>query len=173
MSPDRIESLFGILAAVVICFAYLSKKKVTMLFLFAAANLFVGVSLLALGRYDSTILYFLGFAQTGTCAVFALKDRVPPKAVNALFIIAFLSVSSVKLIIDYTSPVDILPLLATAAFAVSFAQKDENKIRFVSFFNLIFWAVYFILVGSTAVYTELVAMVADAYAMIKAKRTNG
>ena len=137
-----------------------------MLFLFAFSNLSVAVSLLALGKYDSTTLYFLGFAQTFINGILALKGKKPPVWSSVIFFISFTSVSAVKLISDWQSPVDILPLLATMTFVISFAQKDQQKIRLISLFNLIFWATYFFLVHSTAIWTELIAIAAALLVII-------
>lgn len=170
MTAEKVEFIFGILAGVIVVFAYLCKKKWQMLFLFAFSNLSVAVSLLALGKYDSTTLYFLGFAQTFINGILALKGKEPPVWSSVIFFISFTSVSAVKLISDWQSPVDILPLLATMTFVISFAQKDQQKIRLISLFNLIFWATYFFLVHSTAIWTELIAIAADIYSMIRARK---
>lgn len=73
-------------------------------------------------------------------------------------------------VLGYSAPVDILAITGAMLFVCHVFQKKEQPMRFFSFLNIIVYVIYYALIGSTVVYSQLIALASVVIALIKYNR---
>lgn len=74
-------------------------------------------------------------------------------------------------IMSYTSPLDILAILAAVFYMVAMLQKKEQKIRLCLLANMTSWTIYHGILGSTGIFAQLAGIVSALIALYRYRKT--
>lgn len=70
-------------------------------------------------------------------------------------------------VLGYRSLVDILAIAGAMFFVCHVFQTKEQPMRFFSFLNISVYVIYYALIGSTVVYSQIIAWISVVVALIK------
>ncbi len=156
------------IVATVCCFALpLFKKKWQMLLVSATSNLFFALNLILIGDVGSAIIVnLLAIIQTLLSLWHVQKDKPVTVVENIIFLIGYIICGS----FGFHRALDVLPILGAIFNMLSVFQRDEQKTRILILLNASTFFIYYIVVGSTNLFAELLAVITTVIAMIKYRK---
>ncbi len=156
------------IVATVCCFALpLFKKKWQMLLVSATSNLFFALNLILIGDVGSAIIVnLLAIVQTLLSLWHVQKDKPVTVAENIIFLIGYIICGS----FGFHRALDVLPIIGAVFNMLSVFQRDEQKTRILILLNASTFFIYYIVVGSTNLFAELLAAITTVIAMIKYRK---
>ena len=156
------------IVATVCCFALpLFKKKWQMLLVSATSNLFFALNLILIGDVGSAIIVnLLAIIQTLLSLWHVQKDKPVTVAENIIFLIGYIICGS----FGFHRALDVLPIVGAVFNMLSVFQRDEQKTRILILLNASTFFIYYIVVGSTNMFAELLAVITTVIAMIKYRK---
>lgn len=169
-----IAQAFGILATLC-CFAMpLFKKKWQMLMINIGGNLFFILNLLLLGANEGNlfanstamIVNWVSLVQVLLSYWHVKKDTPVTKAENIIFLLLYVGMG----FIGFHRALDLLPIVASVFNMLAVFQKDEQKTRYLVLFNASIFCTYYIIIGSTSLLAELMAVFTTVIALIKYRK---
>lgn len=83
-----------------------------------------------------------------------------------IFLILYVGVG----VISYTSPLDILAILAAVFYMVAMLQKKEQRIRLCLLANMTSWTIYHGILGSTGIFAQLAGIVSAVIALYRYRK---
>ncbi len=155
---------FGILVAIC-CFAvpYMKKKR-QMLVLSMLANLFVAINLILIGKTGSALIINLIAIIQIALSLFHLKlEKDITVAEKTVFLAAYVILGCLRI----KEIADILPIFGSILFMLSVFQRDEQKTRLISLGNIIVLLIYYIIIGSTSMWAQVVSLITTATAYLR------
>lgn len=162
---------FGILATLC-CFAMpLFKKKWQMLLVNVAGNLFFILNLLLLGAHTgdwlgnatAMIVNLVSLVQVLISYRHVQKGTPVTKTENLIFLALYVGMG----FIGFNRALDFLPIIASVFNMLAVFQKDEQKTRYLVLCNASIFCTYYIIIGSTSLLAELMAVITTVVALIK------
>ena len=165
---------FGILATLC-CFAMpLFKRKWQMLLVNVASNLFFILNLLLLGANEgclflnstAMIVNLVSLVQVLLSYRHVQKETPVTKAENIIFLFLYVGMG----FIGFHRALDLLPIVASVFNMLAVFQKDEQKTRYLVLFNASIFCTYYIIIGSTSLLAELMAVITTVIALIKYRK---
>ena len=165
---------FGILATLC-CFAMpLFKRKWQMLLVNVASNLFFILNLLLLGTNEGSlflnstamIVNLVSLVQVLLSYRHVQKETPVTKAENIIFLFLYVGLG----FIGFQRALDFLPIIASVFNMLAVFQKDEQKTRYLVLFNASIFCTYYIIIGSTSLLAELMAVITTVIALIKYRK---
>ena len=166
---------FGILATLC-CFAMpLFKRKWQMLLITVGSNLFFILNLLLLGLHETgnpfvnataMIVNGVSLAQVLLSYYHVQKQTSVTKAENIIFLILYVGLGS----IGFNRALDVLPIVGSVFNMLAVFQKDEQKTRYLVLCNASIFCAYYIILGSTSLLAELMAVITTVIALIKYRK---
>lgn len=169
-----IAQIFGILATLC-CFAMpLFKKKWQMLVILEFGNLFFILNLLLLGAHEGNlflnasamIVNGVSFVQGILSYLHVQKQTPVTTAENIIFLILYVGLGA----LGFNRALDLLPIIASVFNMLAVFQKDEQKTRYLVLINASIFCTYFILIGSTSLFAELMAIISTVIGLIKYRK---
>jgi len=170
-----IAQAFGLLATLC-CFAMpLFKKKWQMLLVNVAGNLFFILNLMLLGLHDSGNLFanatamivnWVSLVQVLISYWHVQKQTSVTKAENIIFLLLYVGLG----FIGFNKALDFLPIVASVFNMLAVFQKDEQKTRLLVLCNASLFCAYYIIIGSTSLLAELMAVITTVIALIKYRK---
>ena len=169
-----IAQAFGIFATLC-CFAMpLFKRKWQMLMVNIGGNLFFILNLLLLGLHagdlfvNSTamIVNLVSLAQVLISYRHVQKGTPVTKAENIIFLFLYVGLGFV----GFNRALDFLPIIASVFNMMAVFQKDEQKTRFLVLCNASIFCTYYIIIGSTSLLAELMAVITTLIGLIKYRK---
>ena len=169
-----IAQAFGIFATLC-CFAMpLFKKKWQMLLVNVGGNLFFILNLLLLGANEgdlflnstAMIVNLVSLVQILLSYRHVQKDTPVTKAENIIFLLLYVGMG----FIGFQRVLDFLPIIASVFNMLAVFQKDEQKTRYLVLFNAAIFCTYYIIIGSTSLLAELMAVITTVIALIKYRK---
>lgn len=156
------------IVATVCCFALpLFKKKWQMLLVSATSNLFFALNLILIGDVGSAIIVnLLAIVQTLLSLWHVQKDKPVTVAENIIFLIGYIICGS----FGFHRALDVLPIIGAVFNMLSVFQRDEQKTRILILLNASTFFIYYIVVGSTNLFAELLAIITTVIAMIRYRK---
>lgn len=147
-----LEKILVITATVLSLAAVIMKKSWHMFALSALANYMMAASFLVLGGAKSGmgVAVVAGIQATLAC-FYAIKEREFQTSEKIIFLILYIVCS----VLNIKNVYDILPLIASIFCMTAIFQKNTQKVRIFNIWNSVTWIGYDFLVGSTAVYSQL------------------
>ncbi len=142
-------------------------KRWQMLLCSAFVNFLAGVSLvLSVGLTSAPAMNFVGTAQCLINTVHCVKQQKVSNAEKIVFTVLYL----VGGFLGYKSPIDMMTITGTMLFMVSTFQKNEQKARAIGALNLIVYILYYIIIRSTLIYAQLLALCSSVIALLRYKK---
>ena len=169
-----IAQAFGIFATLC-CFAMpLFKKKWQMLLVNIAGNLFFILNLLLLGANEGNlfvnstamIVNWVSLVQVLLSYWHVKKETPVTKVENIIFLLLYVGMG----FIGFQRALDLLPIVASVFNMLAVFQKDEQKTRYLVLFNASIFCTYYIIIGSTSLLAELMAVITTVIALIKYRK---
>ena len=170
-----IAQAFGIFATLC-CFAMpLFKRKWQMLLVNVAGNLFFILNLLFLGYHETGSLFANATAMIVNVvslvqvliSYWHVKQGSPvTTAENIIFLLLYVGMG----FIGFHRALDFLPIIASVFNMLAVFQKDEQKTRYLVLCNASILCAYYIILGSTSLLAELIAVITTVIALIKYRK---
>lgn len=169
-----IAQAFGIFATLC-CFAMpLFKKKWQMLLVNIAGNLFFILNLLLLGAHSgdwlgnatAMIVNLVSLVQVLISYRHVQKGTPVTKTENLIFLVLYVGLG----FIGFNRALDFLPIIASVFNMLAVFQKDEQKTRYLVLCNASIFCTYYIIIGSTSLLAELMAVITTVIALIKYRK---
>ena len=162
-----LEKIFAISAMLFSLTAVAMKKNWHIFALSAIANLLTCCSFFVLGgAVNGMIISLVGGIQCITATVYAIKDKSFSLKVKICFFVLYTTCG----IMNIKAVYDILPLIASMLCMMALFQKNTQRVRLFNVFNSLTWIAYDSIVGSTAVYSQLLFCVMNLTMMIKYRK---
>ncbi len=152
-----IADILGILVFVFSLISCQMKRKQHMMLISAAANLISGMSFLFLSQRISSavMLNFTAVAQCLSSSFHAYKDAEISKTEKVVFLVLYTICGATA----FKVPLDLMPITGSLVFMISAFQKSEQRIRYYMLVNALIWIIYDIIVGSTAVFSQIFSLI--------------
>ena len=170
-----IAQAFGIFATLC-CFAMpLFKRKWQMLLVNVAGNLFFILNLLFLGYHETgnifanataMIVNVVSLVQVLISYRHVQKGTAVTTAENIIFLILYVGLGFV----GFNRALDFLPIIASVFNMLAVFQKDEQKTRLLVLCNASIFCAYYIIIGSTSLLAELMAVITTLIGLIKYRK---
>lgn len=169
-----IAQAFGIFATLC-CFAMpLFKKKWQMLLVNVAGNLFFILNLLLLGLHTgdmfanatAMIVNVVSLVQVLISYWHVKKGTAVSKVENIVFLLLYVGMG----FIGFNRALDFLPIIASVFNMLAVFQQDEQKTRYLVLCNASIFCTYYIVLGSTSMLAELLAVITTVIALIKYRK---
>lgn len=169
-----VAQAFGIFATLS-CFAMpLFKKKWQMLLVNVAGNLFFILNLLLLGAHSgdwlgnatAMIVNLVSLVQVLISYRHVQKGTPVTKTENLIFLALYVGMG----FIGFNRALDFLPIIASVFNMLAVFQKDEQKTRYLVLCNASIFCAYYIILGSTSLLAELMAVITTVIALIKYRK---
>ncbi len=169
-----IAQAFGIFATLC-CFAMpLFKRKWQMLLVNVAGNLFFILNLLLLGLHSgdlfanatAMIVNVVSLVQVLISYWHVQKGTPVTKLENIIFLILYVGLGFV----GFNRALDFLPIIASVFNMLAVFQKDEQKTRLLVLCNASIFCSYYIIIGSTSLLAELMAVITTLIGLIKYRK---
>ena len=169
-----IAQAFGIFATLC-CFAMpLFKRKWQMLLINIGGNLFFILNLLLLGLHNgdmmanatAMIVNVVSLAQVLLSYWHVRKDTPVTTLENIIFLVLYVGMG----FIGFQRILDFLPIIASVFNMLAVFQKDEQKTRYLVLFNASIFCAYYIIIGSTSLLAELLAVITTVIGLIRYRK---
>ena len=169
-----VAQAFGIFATLS-CFAMpLFKKKWQMLLVNVAGNLFFILNLLLLGAHSgdwlgnatAMIVNLVSLVQVLISYRHEQKGTPVTKTENLIFLALYVGMG----FIGFNRALDFLPIIASVFNMLAVFQKDEQKTRYLVLCNASIFCTYYIIIGSTSLLAELMAVITTVIALVKYRK---
>ena len=167
--------VFGILATLC-CFAmHLFKKKWQMLLVNVGGNLLCILNLLLLGLHETGDLFanatamivnLVSLVQVLISYWHVKKGTPVTTPENIIFLLLYVGLG----FIGFNRALDLLPIAASVFNMLAVFQRDEQKTRLLVLGNASIFCAYYIIIGSTSLLAELMAVVTTLIGLIKYRK---
>lgn len=162
-----IAQILGFVVTVLNIAGYQFKKKWHILANSALANFVCAANYFLLGgALSATAICIVGGAQSVLSAHHAYKCTLAKIPEKIIFLCAYLACG----IWQYNSYIDLLPALGSLFFMVAAFQKDAQKLRIYLLFNAMLWLAYSLIIGSTAVFAYILALVSNVIGLYRFRK---
>lgn len=162
-----IGQALGIISTIAALALPLFKKKWQMLAASITVNALVILNLFLIGEISSAIIVnAVMIIQTFISLWHVLKEKPVTKTENAVFAVLYIALG----FIGFTRPIHILPIIGSEFNMLATFQRDEQKSRVLILFNAVAFGSFYLIVGSTAMFTEMCAIITTIIAMIKYRK---
>ena len=158
-----VERVFVIAATAFALLSVTMKKSWQIFVVSAIANLLMCLSYLVLGgAMSGMFISLVGALQCIVAAVYALKDEAFNFKLKIVFFVLYTAfgISNIRAVYD------LLPFVASMLCMTALFQKKKKKIRLFNIMNSITWIIYNFIVGSTALYTQILFLIMNTVTMI-------
>ena len=145
-----------------------------MLLVNVGGNLFFILNLLLLGANEgdlflnstAMIVNLVSLVQILLSYRHVQKDTPVTKTENIIFLLLYVGMG----FIGFQRVLDFLPIIASVFNMLAVFQKDEQKTRYLVLFNAAIFCTYYIIIGSTSLLAELMAVITTVIALIKYRK---
>lgn len=165
---------FGIFATLCCFIMPLFKKKWQMLLVNVAGNLFFILNLLLLGATQgdvfanstAMIVNSVSLLQVLLSYWHVQKEKPVTTAENIIFLLLYVGLG----FIGFNRALDLLPIIASVFNMLAVFQPDEQKTRYLVLCNASVFCAYYIIIGSTSLLAELMAVITTVIALVKYRK---
>ena len=170
-----IAQAFGIFATISCFIMPLFKRKWQMLLVNVAGNLFFILNLLLLGYHETGDLFANATAMIVNLvslvqvllSYWHVKQGSPVTTPeNILFLFLYVGMG----FMGFNRALDLLPIVASVFNMLAVFQRDEQKTRILVLCNASIFCAYYIILGSTSLLAELMAVVTTTIALIRYRK---
>ncbi len=158
-----VEKIF-VIAAMVFALAAVAMKKSWQIFaLSAIANLLTCSSFFVLGgAVSGMVISLVAGLQCVVATIYATKEKAFPFLWKVVFFVLYTvcGISNIKAVYDA------LPFVASMLCMCALFQKHPQNVRFLNSMNSVTWIIYNAIVGSTALYTQILFLMMNIVTMI-------
>ena len=162
-----IGQALGVCSTICCLILPLLQKKWQMLVMNTVINVFCALNLMMIGRGGLIIcVYAVAIVQAMIALWHLQKDTAITKAENLVFLVLYVGCGALSV----HSLLDVLPAVGALFCMLATFQKDVQKTRVLLLFNSGTFFAYYLLVGSTAVFSAVCTMATTVAAMWRHKK---
>ena len=154
----------GILATIGCFVNPLFKKKWQMLVATMLVNILLALNLVFIGQVTSAVfLNAVAVIQTILSLWHVQKEKPVTLIENIIFFILYVGCG----ILGYKTALDLLVIVGAVFNMVAAFERDEQKTRYLLLVNVTLFFIYYLVLGSTSMFAELLAMFTTIIAIFK------
>lgn len=162
-----IGQLVGILVTVTVIIIQQLKKRTQILWASVFVNILGALNVLLLDGFGSGVtVNFVAIAQILIALWHEKKSTTESTLEKIIFFVLYVGVG----IMSYTSPPDILAILAAVFYMVAMLQKKEQNIRLCLLANMTSWTIYHGILRSTGIFAQLAGIVSAVIALVRYRK---
>ena len=94
------------------------------------------------------------------------KDKPVTTTENIIFLLLYVGLG----FIGFNRALDLLPIVGSVFNMLAVFQKDEQKTRYLVLCNASIFCAYYIIIGSTSLLAELMAVITTVIALVKYRK---
>lgn len=167
MTRYTLGQLLGLLSTGCCLVMPLFKRKKQMLLANGANNLLVIGNILLLAGFGSGVMVCaVAVAQVLVALEQMRRDRAAAGWENALFLALYVGCG----LLGLRSAVDLLPIIGAVFNMLATFQRNEQRTRWLLLVNAAVFAVYYVLIGSTALLSVLCTIASTALGLYRYRR---
>lgn len=169
-----IAQAFGIFATICCFIMPLFQKKWQMLLINAGGNLFFILNLLLLGasagdlfaNATALIVNMVSLIQV-FISYYHVQKNIPVTVwENIVFLVLYVGLGFV----GFNRALDLLPIVASVFNMLAAFQRNEQKTRYLILCNASIFCLYYIIIGSTSLLAELLAVITTVIGLVKYRK---
>lgn len=164
------ETLAQILGLIVTFFAVaamqLKKKRQILAFCFIANALNILMYFIIDGFSSAMAVSIIAASQCAINCFLAFKNKDAGVLQKIIFTVLFLGSG----LMQFKGWLDILPLAGALTFMLSVFQTKEQNMRIFSLLNCCCWLVYNCIIGSTALFAQLISLISISVALYRFRK---
>lgn len=154
----------GIFVTVTVIIIQQLKKRTQILWASVLVNILGALNVLLLDGFGSGVtVNFVAILQILTALWHERKNTTETLVEKIIFFILYVGVG----IMSYSSPLDILAILAAVFYMVAMLQKKEQNIRLCLLANMTSWTIYHAILRSTGIFAQLAGIVSAVIALVR------
>lgn len=159
--------LVGILVTVTVIIIQQLKKRTQILWASVLVNILGALNVLLLDGLGSGVtVNFVAIAQILVALWHEKKNTTETMVEKIIFLGLYVGVG----IMSYSSPLDILAILAAVFYMVAMLQKKEQNIRLCLLANMTSWTIYHGILRSTGIFAQLAGIISAVIALIRYRK---
>lgn len=166
-----IGQVIGVLVTVTAIIIQQLKKRKQILWASVLVNVLAALNVLLLNGFSSGVIVdFVAVIQILVAIYHERKNTSESIIEKIIFLILYVGCG----ILSYTSPIDILAILAAVFYMLAMLQKKEQRIRLFLLANMSTWTIYHAVIGSTAIFAQIAGIISSLIALYRyrSKKTN-
>lgn len=155
------------------------KKKSQMLICTAVTNFLVACNFLLIGRIGSAFVIDLVAVAQSFVSLHHVQKGIPiSKVEHILFLLLYVGLGLSGIVsapgfvpeLSADNLLELLPVAASVLCVFSVFVRDEQKTRALSLGNAALWIIYDAIVGTTAVFSQIISFIAITAALIRYRK---
>ena len=162
-----IGQAFGLLCTLCCLILPLPKKKLHMLIINAVNNASVVINILLLTGFSSAIMVCaVAVVQSLVAIVHLKKDTSISRGENLLFLVLYVGCG----FLGFHTLLDALPIVGAVFNMLATFQRDEQRTRWLLLFNAATFAIYYAIIGSTALLAVLCTIASSILGLVRNRK---
>lgn len=156
--------IVGVFVTIMVIVIQQLKSRKQILWASVFVNMLGALNVLLLDGFGSGVtVNFVAIAQILVALWHERKNTKEGLIEKIIFLILYVGVG----VISYTSPLDILAILAAVFYMVAMLQKKEQNIRLCLLANMTSWTIYHGILRSTGIFAQLAGIVSAVIALYR------
>lgn len=159
--------IVGILVTVTVIIIQQLKKRNQILWASVFVNILGALNVLLLdGLGAGVTVNFVAILQILVALWHEKKNTKETLVEKIIFLVLYIGVG----VISYSSPLDILAILAAVFYMLAMLQKKEQRIRLFLLSNMTAWTVYHGILRSTGIFAQLAGIISALIALYRYRK---
>lgn len=159
--------IVGVLVTVTVIIIQQLKKRKQILWASVFVNILGALNVLLLNGFGSgVIVNFVAIVQILVAIWHESRNTTENTIEKVVFLILYVGCG----ILCYSSPIDILAVLAAVFYMIAMLQKKEQRIRICLLVNMTTWTVYHAILGSTAIFAQIAGIISSIIALYRYRK---
>ena len=159
--------IVGILVTVTVIIIQQLKKRTWILWASVLVNILGALNVLLLDGFGSGVtVNFVAILQILVSLWHEKRNTTESVLERIIFFVLYVGVG----VISYTSPLDILAILAAVFYMIAISQKNEQRIRLFLLANMTSWTIYHGILRSTGIFAQLAGIVSAVIALYRYRK---
>lgn len=156
--------IVGVFVTIMVIVIQQLKSRKQILWASVFVNMLGALNVLLLDGFGSGVtVNFVAIAQILVALWHERRNTAEALPEKIIFLILYVGVG----VISYTSPLDILAILAAVFYMVAMLQKKEQNIRLCLLANMTSWTIYHGILRSTGIFAQLAGIVSAVIALYR------
>lgn len=156
--------IVGIFVTVTVIIIQQLKKRTQILWASVLVNVLGALNVLLLDGFGSGVtVNFVAIAQILVALWHEKKNTTETMVEKIIFLGLYVGVG----IMSYSSPLDILAILAAVFYMVAMLQKKEQNIRLCLLANMTSWTIYHGILRSTGIFAQIAGIISAIIALCR------
>ena len=156
--------IVGVFVTIMVIVIQQLKSRKQILWASVFVNMLGALNVLLLDGFGSGVtVNFVAIAQILVALWHERRNTAEGLIEKIIFLILYVGVG----VISYTSPLDILAILAAVFYMVAMLQKKEQNIRLCLLANMTSWTIYHGILRSTGIFAQLAGIVSAVIALYR------